>query len=142
MTKGENNKKKIMKINLFLLLPLPSQDGGGGGLLQPSLPSTFFMAKIFEIFFTQIHGYLDKGWINWPNGNLSKNAETARGKIRKGGCNNPRPPPPSLPPESSLQSLNYFLRGLTSEGPLREGNKAFALGDFSFPIRSINNFFT
>ena len=32
MTKGKNEKMKTTKIYLFLLPPLPSQDGGGGGL--------------------------------------------------------------------------------------------------------------
>ena len=48
MTKGKNKKIKITKIYLFLLPPLPSQDGG---LLKPPLSPTFFTAKILEIFF-------------------------------------------------------------------------------------------
>ena len=49
MTKGKNKKIKIRKIYLFLLPPLPFQDGeggGGGGLFQSSLSSTFFTAKL------------------------------------------------------------------------------------------------
>ena len=57
----------------------------GGLLLQPLHPPTFFMAKNFLKIFSLIHGSLDKGWVNGPYGNLSKNTKTARGKIRKGG---------------------------------------------------------
>ena len=40
------------KIYLFLLPPLPSQDeGGGGGLLQPSIPQLFSPQKALKIFF-------------------------------------------------------------------------------------------
>ena len=35
MTKGENKKMKITNIYLFLLPPLHSQDGGGGGVATP-----------------------------------------------------------------------------------------------------------
>ena len=42
MTKGKNKKIKIIKIDLSLLLPLPSQDGGGGVLLQPPPFPKFF----------------------------------------------------------------------------------------------------
>ena len=91
MTKGKNKKMKTTNIYLFLLPPLPSQDGGG--LLQPPpLPQLFLWQKFLK-FFSLIHGYLEKGWVNGPYGNLSKNAKTARGKIRKreGGWNNPPP---------------------------------------------------
>ena len=49
MTKGKNKKMKTTKIYLFLLPPLPFQDGGGG-LLQPPHPPTFSTAKSFENF--------------------------------------------------------------------------------------------
>ena len=51
--------------NLFILLPsLPSQEGGGcggggGGFYNPH-PSTFFTAKIFEIFFHRSMGIWTK----------------------------------------------------------------------------------
>ena len=48
MTKGKNKKMKTTKIYLFLLPPLPSQDGGGFVALQPPHPPTFFMGKIFQ----------------------------------------------------------------------------------------------
>ena len=52
MRKGKNKKMKTTKIDLFLLPSLTSQDGGGGGGVVATLPPpTFFMAKIFEIFF-------------------------------------------------------------------------------------------
>ena len=47
MTKGKNEKIKISIIYLFLLPPLPSQDGrGGGGVAIPPSPN-FFHNKIF-----------------------------------------------------------------------------------------------
>ena len=67
MTKGKNKKMKTTKIYLFLLPPLPSQDGGVVAL-QPPQPPNFFYGK-----------------------NFSKNAKTARGKIRKGGATTPPP---------------------------------------------------
>ena len=92
--------KNFTKIYLFLLPPLPSQDGGGGGggCCNPApFPPTFFMAKNFEFFFHRYMGYLDKEWVNWPNGNLSKNAKTAQEKIRKRGREElQQPPPPPL----------------------------------------------
>ena len=54
MTKGKNKKMKTTKINLFLLAPLPSQDGGF--VATPPHPPTFFMAKIFENFFHRYTG--------------------------------------------------------------------------------------
>ena len=43
MTKGKNKKIKIRKIYLFLLPPLPFQDGEGvgGGCLNPPSPQLF-----------------------------------------------------------------------------------------------------
>ena len=58
MTKGKNKKMKTTKIYLFLLQPLPSQDGEG--LLQPP-PPTFFTAKIFENFSHRYMGIWTKG---------------------------------------------------------------------------------
>ena len=53
--KRKNKKMKTTKIDLLLLPPLPSQDGGGVANPPPHLP-TFFMAEIFETFF---HRYMD-----------------------------------------------------------------------------------
>ena len=62
MTKGKNKKMKTTKIYLFLLPPLPSQDGGGGGgVVATPHPPSFFTAKIFEKF---IHRYMS----NWTKG--------------------------------------------------------------------------
>ena len=52
MRKGKNKKMKTTKIYLFLLPPLPSQDGGGGLLhCSPPTPQRFswekFLKKIF-----------------------------------------------------------------------------------------------
>ena len=63
MTKGKNKKMKITKIYLFLLPPLPSQDGRRAVVRTPH-PPTFFTAKIFEKIFPRYIGYLDKGWVN------------------------------------------------------------------------------
>ena len=41
----KNKKMKTTKIHLFLLPPLPSQDGG---VVAAPPPPTFFTAKIFE----------------------------------------------------------------------------------------------
>ena len=51
--KGKNEKMKTTKIYLFLLPPLPSQDGGGGGLLQPPNPhpQLFPRQKFLKHFF-------------------------------------------------------------------------------------------
>ena len=53
MTKGENKKVKTMKIYLFLLPPLPSQDGGGGGVVETPLPTPqlFSRQKFLKFFF-------------------------------------------------------------------------------------------
>ena len=51
MRKGKNKKMKTTKIDLFLLPSLTSQEGGGGGVVATLPPPTFFMEKIFEIFF-------------------------------------------------------------------------------------------
>ena len=45
MTKEKNKKMKTTKIYLFLLPPLPSQDGGG--VATPSPPPNFFHGKNF-----------------------------------------------------------------------------------------------
>ena len=57
MTKGKNKKIKITKIDLFLLPPLPSQDGRG---LQPP-PPQIFTAKTFDIFLYRYMGIWTKG---------------------------------------------------------------------------------
>ena len=59
MKKGKNKKMKIKKIYLFLLPPLPSQNGGGC-LLQPPTPPTFFTVKIFENSFHRYMGIWTK----------------------------------------------------------------------------------
>ena len=51
MTKGKNRKMKTTKIYLFLLPPLPSQDGEGGGGGGCCNPITFSTAKVFKNFF-------------------------------------------------------------------------------------------
>ena len=52
--KRKNKKMKTTKICLFLLPPLPFQDGGG--VVATPHPPTFFTAKLFENFF---HRYMD-----------------------------------------------------------------------------------
>ena len=55
--------KNFTKIYLFLLPPLPSQDGGGGGgLLQPPPPSPqlFSWQKILNFFFIDTWGIWTK----------------------------------------------------------------------------------
>ena len=59
MTKGKNKKMKTTKIYLFLLPPLPSQDGGG--VVATPHPLSFFMAKVFENFFHRYMGIWTKG---------------------------------------------------------------------------------
>ena len=93
MAKGKNKKIKTTKIYLFLLPPLPSQDGGGGVVATHPHPPTFFTAKIFEIFFHRYMGIWTKG------GKIDRMAilaKTARGKFRKGGG---VATPPPLSPE-------------------------------------------
>ena len=75
---------KLTKIYLFLLSPLPSQDGwgGGGGLLQLLFPPTFFTAKIFEnVFLRYKEGICTKGGEIDRIGNPSEKAKAARGKM-------------------------------------------------------------
>ena len=62
MTKGKNKKIKTTKLYLFLLPPLPSQDGGGGCCIAaPPHPPTFFMGKIFEKNFHRYMSIWTKG---------------------------------------------------------------------------------
>ena len=83
MTKEKTKKMKTTKIYLFLLPPLPSQDGGGGGVPHPP---TFSTVKIFEICFHRYMGIWTKGGEKRKNGTR----ENLKGG---GGCNNPPPPP-------------------------------------------------
>ena len=57
----KKKKIKIMKIYLFLLPPLPSQEKGV--VAAPRSPQPFFTAKVFENFFvTDLYiGVLTKG---------------------------------------------------------------------------------
>ena len=90
MTKGKIRKTKLGKCIYFCCHPFPLRRCW---LLQPPPPS-FFHSKILWIsFFSLIHGYLDKGWANWPNDNPSRKSKTAREKIRKGvgRCDNRQP---------------------------------------------------
>ena len=48
MTKGKNKKMKITKIYLFLLPPVPSQDGE---IVTTPLSPTFCSVKILNFFF-------------------------------------------------------------------------------------------
>ena len=50
MIKGKNNKMKTTKIYLFLLPPLPSQDGGIVATPTPT-PLVFSRQKVLKIFF-------------------------------------------------------------------------------------------
>ena len=61
MTKGKSKKMKTTKIYLFLLPPLPSQDGGVVAAPPPPQPPTFSTAKIFEFFFHRYMGIWTKG---------------------------------------------------------------------------------
>ena len=56
----KNKKMKTIKNYLFLLPPLPSQDGGDVATPPPH-PQTFFIAKIFEKFFHRYMGIWTKG---------------------------------------------------------------------------------
>ena len=47
MTKGKNKKMKTTKIYLFLLPPLPSQDGGGFVNIAAPPPPNVFHGKNF-----------------------------------------------------------------------------------------------
>ena len=52
MTKGKNKKRKITKISLFVLPPLPSQHGGGGGgVVAIPLLQLFSRQKFLNFFF-------------------------------------------------------------------------------------------
>ena len=48
MTKGKKKKMKTAKIYLFLMPPLPSQHGGGGGVANIE---TYRRIKIHNLFF-------------------------------------------------------------------------------------------
>ena len=74
MTKGKTKKMKTTKIYLFLLSPLPSQDGGV--CCNPPHSPTFSTVKIFENFF---HRYIDRMAI------LAKTQKWYEGKSEKGG---------------------------------------------------------
>ena len=89
MTKGKNKKIKITKMYLFLLPPLPSQDGG---VVATPPPPNIFYGKNFCIDTWASGQRVGK----LPNGNLSKKAKTVQGKIRKGEGVATAPPPPLL----------------------------------------------
>ena len=59
MTKGKNKKIKITKIDLFLLPPLPSQDGRG--LQPPPPPPPKFSRQRLLTFFYRYMGIWTKG---------------------------------------------------------------------------------
>ena len=58
--KEKLRKAKLGKCIYFCCHPFPL---GRCGLLQPPTPQ-HFSQQFFFIFFSLIHGYLDKGWVN------------------------------------------------------------------------------
>ena len=62
MTKGKNKKMKATKIYLFLLPPLPSQDGGGFVATPPPSPTFSWKKKFLKNIFIDTW-YQDKGWL-------------------------------------------------------------------------------
>ena len=95
MTKGKNKKMKTTKNYLFLLPPLPSQDGGG--VVVTPHPPTFFMAKIFEKFFHRYMGIWRKGRQMDHMAILAKTQKRQEGKSERGGgfATIPASPPPN-----------------------------------------------
>ena len=87
MTKGKIKKMKTTKIYLFLLPPLPSQNGGvvAGPPPPPPTSQLFFMAKIFETFFidTLVSGQRVGKWPVWQS--LQKRKNGTRKNPKGGG---------------------------------------------------------
>ena len=96
MTKGKNKKIKTTKIYLFLLPPLPSQNGWVVATPPPLPlhPGTFFTAKIFEIFFHRYMGIWTNGWKIDRMAILAKTQKWYEGKSEKGRGVATTPPPP------------------------------------------------
>ena len=114
MTKGKNKKRKITKISLFVLPPLPSQHGGGGGggLLQSPF-SNFFHGKNF---------FIDT-WLSGQRGNKLTEWQSWQ-KIKKGMRENTKggglqqPPPPALLRERVNRSKKYKFDHYTSSSEI------------------------
>ena len=88
MTKGKNKKRKTTKIYLFLLPPLPFQDGGVVATAQ-LFPRQKFLKTVF--IDTWVSGQRVSKLIVWQSWQKRKNA--TRENLKGGGCNNPPPPP-------------------------------------------------
>ena len=91
MTKGKNKKIKISKIDLFLLPPLPSQDGRG---LQPPPPPKFSRQRLLTFFFidTWVSGQRVGKLTEWQSQRKGINGTRENPKGGWGwGCNNPPP---------------------------------------------------
>ena len=59
--KRKNKKNEVRKIYLFLLPPLPSQEVL---VVAAPTPQLFSQQNFLNFFFSLIHGYLDKDWVN------------------------------------------------------------------------------
>ena len=91
MTKGKNKKMKTTKIYLFLLPPLPSQDGGGGCCSPPPTPQLFSWQTFLKIFFidTWVSGERVGKWTAWQTYQKRKNS--MRENPKGGGLQQPPP---------------------------------------------------
>ena len=86
----KKGKSEIRKMYLFLLPPPSLSEGFGCWNSHPYPPPpppththTHTHLTLFtDFFFSLIHGYLNKGWVSWPNDNPSRKSE-------KGGCYKP-----------------------------------------------------
>ena len=71
----------ILTLSLRWCFSAPSLSGRGCVCCNPLLiPPIFFKAKGLEFFFidTWVYvGIVDRGWVNWPNDDLSKETKTA-----------------------------------------------------------------